>query len=168
MMMRRPLSIERAYALFGLLLGTLPPAAIFYKVFGDAVARHNFQWGLFLLLLAMNVVCGIMGRFIGSKLTRMAAAIEAASDNHFIRVLFIPFLIGMIWGAATGAAGGLIFVGIGAIFGAMFAIPVGILAFALFRPLHRWLAHGGMIETSQLWPLACGVVLTITALILGL
>lgn len=168
MMMRRPVSVERAYAMFGLLLGTLPPAAIFYRMFGDALARPSFEWGLFLLVLAMNIVCGLAGMFMGSKLNRMAAAIEAADDNYWIRVLFVPFLMGMIWGAGAGAAGGLVFFGIGAIFGVMFAIPVGILAFTLFMPLHRWLAHGGMIEASHLWPLACGVVMTITALILGL
>lgn len=168
MMMRRPLPVERAYGLFGLLLGTLPPAAIFYRLFGDEVVRHNFQWGLFLLLLAMNVVCGLAGRLIGSRLNGMVAAIDAAEDNRWIRMLFIPPLIGMLWGAGTGWAGGLVFFGIGAIFGALFAIPVSILAFALFMPLHRWLAHGGMIEAGHLWPLACGVVMTITALILGL
>jgi len=168
MMMRRPLSVERAYGLFGLLLGTLPPAAIFYRMFGDEVARQGFQSLLFLLLLAMNIVCGLVGTFLGSRFNGMVSAIDAAEDHRRIRMIFLPPLIGMLWGAGTGWAGGLIFFGIGAIFGAVFAIPVGILAFALFMPLHRWLAHGGMIEASHLWPLACGVVMTITALILGL
>lgn len=167
-MMRRPLSFERAYGLFGLLLGTLPPAAIFYRLFGDELARQGFPSVLFMLLLAMNVVCGIVGSFLGSRFNGMAAAIDAPEGNLWLRMLFIPPLIGMLWGAGTGWAGGLIFFGIGAIFGALFAIPVGILAFALFMLLHRWLAHGGMIEAGHLWPLACGVVMTITALILGL
>jgi hypothetical protein len=165
MMMRHPLSIKRAYAFFGMLLGTLPPAAIFYRLFGDQLSRTDIQTGLLLLLLAMNIVCCIAGRFIAAKLSGMADAIERAS---WMGTLVMPLVVGMLWGAAAGGLGGFIFFGIGSFFGAMFAIPVGILAFALFMPLHRLLARGGMIEASHLWPLACGVVMTITALILGL
>lgn len=168
MMMRRPLPVERAYGLFGLLLGTLPPAAIFYRMFGEEVARQGFPSVLFLLLLAMNVVCALMGRFLGSRFNGMVAKIDEAEDHSRLRMIFLPPLIGMLWGAITGWAGGLIFFGIGALFGALFAIPVGVMAFALFMPLHRQMAHGGMIEASHLWPLAWGVVMTLTALILGL
>ncbi len=80
----------------------------------------------------------------------------------------MALLIGWLWAIGTGAAGGLVFFGIGAIFGVSFAIPVGLLAFASFMPLHRLLARGGMIEAGHLWPLACGVTMTVTALILGL
>ena len=75
--------------------------------------------------------------------------------------------MGFAWGAITGAAGGAICFGIGAIFGALYAAPVGTLAFILFTPLHRLLARGGMIDARHFWPLACGVTMTITALILS-
>src|SRR5256885_4974763 len=32
--MRRPVTLERAYTLFGMLLGMLPPAAFFIRIFG--------------------------------------------------------------------------------------------------------------------------------------
>ena len=165
LMMQRPIDIKRAYGLFGLLLGVLPSAAIFYKLFGHALNRQEFEWGMFLLVLAMNVVCCLAGGLIASKLSGMAEAIERDS---WMAMLAMPLLLGLIWGIGAGAAGGLIFFGIGAFFGALCAIPVGILGFALFMPLHRLLAHDGMIEASHLWPLACGVTLTLAALILSL
>lgn len=162
-MMRRPISIRRAYAQFGMLLGTLPPAAIFYKMFWKEFAYQ--EPFMVLLILAMQVACCFAGRFFGSKLSLIVQGIERRS---WTKEIFMALLMGWLWAIGTGAAGGLVFFGIGAIFGAVFAIPVGLLAFALFMPLHRLLARGGMIEAGHLWPLACGVTMIVTALILGL
>jgi len=166
MMMRRPVSIERAYALFGLLLGALPSAAIFLKLFGrhssfSQILFSGWSW----LFLLSSILCGLAGRFTGSKLSSGA---DIAERDSWVRMLFNAPLIGMLWGLCTGVLGGIILFYFGAIFGAIFAMPVGLLAFMLFMPLHRLLAHGGMIEAQHLWPLACGVTLTLTALILGL
>lgn len=166
MMMRRPVSIERAYALFGLLLGALPSASIFLKLFGrhsssSEILLSGWSW----LFLLSSIACGLAGRFIGSKLSSGA---EVAERGSWVRMLFNAPLIGALWGLCTGVLGGFILFYFGAIFGAIFAIPVGMLAFMLFMPLHRLLSHGGMIEAQHLWPLACGVTLTLTALILGL
>jgi len=165
MMMRRPVSARRAYALFGLLLGTLPPAAIFYRVFGYALSQNTEGGGLLLIILAMNVACALAGRFIASKISSVAENVE--SDSWLKMLLLSPF-VGIFWGACTGALGGMVFFVIGAFFGALCAMAVGIVAFALFMPLHRSVARGGMIEAGHLWPLACGVTMAITALILGL
>jgi hypothetical protein len=166
MMMRRPVSIERTYALFGMLLGAFPPAAIFFKVFGSELSRPGiFLSGRFLLVLAMNVVCCFAGRFFGSK---MGLMLKGIGRRSWTKELLLALFVGWCWATGTGAAGGLVFYGIGAIFGSLFAIPVGLLAFALFLPLHRSFARGGMIEARHLWPLACGVTMTLTALILGL
>lgn len=165
MMMRRPVSMRRAYALFGLLLGTLPPAAIFYRLFGNILGHSTEAGWLFLLLLAMNVACAAAGRFVASRLSGAAETVESGS---WPRLLVLSPFLGMVWGALTGALGGLIFFVIGAFFGALCAMIVGVLTFSLFMPLHRSLARGGMIEAGHLWPLACGVTMAITALILGL
>ncbi|HVG31725.1 MAG TPA: hypothetical protein VM911_01535 [Pyrinomonadaceae bacterium] len=166
MMMRRPVSIEKAYALFGLLLGALPSAAIFLKLFGShSSVLQTLVSGWTLLFLLSSIACGLAGRFIGSKLSQTVEVLERSSWS--IQLFTAPFL-GTVWGATTGALGGLILFYFGAIFGAIFAAPVGLLAFMLFMPLHRLLSHGGMIEAQHLWPLACGVTLTMTALILGL
>ena len=111
----------------------------------------------------MNVACALAGAFFGSKLSGMASVVER---DHWFLMLIESVVIGFIWGVATGAVGGLIAFGVGAIFGAIIAAGVGMLAFGLFVPLHRLLARGGMIDARHLWPLACGVVVVITALIL--
>ena len=77
-------------------------------------------------------------------------------------------LTGLCWGLVTGAAGGLVAFGLGAIVGVICAVPIGVCAFVLFTTLHRPLARGGMIDARHFWPLACGITLTISALILGM
>jgi hypothetical protein len=166
MMMRRPVSIKRAYALFGLLLGVLPSAAIFLKMFGShSSVLQILVSGWTLLFLLSSIACGLAGRFVGSKISSMA---ELSERDRWGKMVFVAPLIGALWGMCAGAMGGFILLGVGALFGYMFALPVGLVAFSLFMPLHRLLAHGGMIEAQHLWPLACGVTLTMTALILGL
>ena len=156
LLMRRPVAASEAYGYFGLLLGTLPPAVIFIKLFGPR---------FFALTIFMNVVCALAGGFFGSKLSRMASAAER---DHWGLMLVEAVFIGCMWGAITGAAGGVIVFGIGAFFGAAIAACVGALAFLLFVPLHRLLARGGMIDARHLWPVAYGVVTLISALILGM
>jgi hypothetical protein len=82
-------------------------------------------------------------------------------------LLMLP-LMGTVWGAVAGGAGGLVFFGIGSLFGIVCAVPVGIVAFTLFTPLHRLLARGGMIDARHFWPLACGINMIVSALILGM
>ena len=164
-LMRQPIPTQKAFALFGTLLGTFPPAAIFLRFFGEAMTRPFFPVPVLLMLLCMNVICCLTGRYLGFKMSRMVSAVE---HDSWSLMLFESLIIGFTWALGTGAAGGLLFFGIGAFFGAAFAIPVGVLAFALFVPLHRLLARGGMIDRRHLWPLACGVVMVITALILGM
>jgi hypothetical protein len=165
LLMQRPISTEKAYALFGLLLGTFPPAAIFYRDFGGELTHPYFQLDWFFLLLAMNATCSFVGRRMGARVSRWLDDEENTSRTW---KFFMSLTAGISWGVLTGAAGGLPFLGIGAIFGALYALPVGMLAFPLFASLHRPLARGGMIDARHFWPLACGVVMFITALILGL
>jgi hypothetical protein len=47
------------------------------------------------------------------------------------------------------------------------AVPVAAAAFPVFALLHRAHTRDGMIEEGRLWPLAFGVPLTATALILS-
>ena len=163
LLMRRPLTARRTYALFGLMLGVFPPAAIFTELFG-----YGFSGGsgiLFLIFLFMNLICAVVGYWMGVVLSGSIADWERRSWSA---MLLLVMVLGMGWGAATGAAGGFIFFGIGAIVGAYFAILVGAVAFPLFAVLHRLVWRGGMIDARHFWPLAAGVTMTITALILGL
>jgi hypothetical protein len=165
LLMTHPVSTQQAFARFGMLLGIFPPAAIFYRLFGRDLSQSAPSLEMILLLLAMNLICCFAGRYFGAKLSRMVAAVERDGWS----LMFIEaVIIGFLWGLCTGAVGGFLLYGFGAIAGAICAVPVGALAFALFIPLHRLFARGGMIDARDFWPLACCVVLSITALILGL
>jgi hypothetical protein len=163
-LMRRPVSTERAYALFGLLLGALPPPAIFFRFLHVLLPRNQRDYNdLFFFCLVMNVVCMLVGGIAGAKLGRRIDEIERQSWS---RMLLLAGLNGLLWAIATGAAGGAIVFIAGALFGATLMLPIGALAFVIFTALHRQVAHGGMIDARHLWPLACGVAAFIAALIL--
>ncbi|HEX8160327.1 MAG TPA: hypothetical protein VF538_00390 [Pyrinomonadaceae bacterium] len=160
LMMRRPVPTERAFARFGLLLGLLPPAAVFFRV---ALLFH-FAGALCLIFLPMLIACALMGRRMGAHAGRTFDESERASWG---RTMIDAMGDAFVWAAATGATGGAIFFGLGAALGLMCALPVALLAFALFAPLHRLLARDGMIDARHLAPLAWGINLTISALVLS-
>jgi hypothetical protein len=112
----------------------------------------------------MNVVCGLMGRKSGAVCGGRIDDYERASWH---RMSINAAGLGALWGLTTGAVGGVFFFGIGSLFGAFIALPFGLLGFLIFTLLHRLMARGGMIDARHVWPLACGVVLTIAALILS-
>ena len=165
-LMRRPVATRQAFASLGWLLGLLPPAAIFYRLFGYGfgLERDSGQFTFFLLCLLMNAACCVAGRLMGLYVGRFVDDVERRSWSF---LLVASMLMGMIWGVGAGGLGGMLFFGFGALFGAVCAVPVGMLAFMMFAPLHRSLARGGMMEACHLWPLACGVTMFIVALILS-
>jgi hypothetical protein len=160
LLMRRPVPTELAFARFGLLLGLLPPAAIFIRL---ALLFH-FAAAFYLIFTPMLLVCALLGRMTGANVGR---TFDESERGSWCRTLVDALEDAFIWAAATGAAGGAIFFGVGAIFGFVCALPVAMLAFALFAPLHRLLARDGMIDARHLAPLAWGINLTISALILS-
>lgn len=166
-LMRRPIATREAFAFFGLLLGAIAPAALFYRIFNYGVFMENSGFKCFffpLLFWAMNVVCCLMGRKMGGVFGGRIDNYERASWH---RICVCSAGAGALWGLTTGAVGGVLFFGGGSLFGALVALPVGMLGFALFTPLHRLMTRGGMIDARHFWPLACGVVFTIAALILS-
>ena len=171
LLMRRPVSTRDAYRLLGTLLGTLPPAAIFFHyLYSLGVPFSNplhRDWHLFsyCLCLAMNIICCLTGRWMGAPVGRL---VERAERGSWHRTILTMVGVGLLWGMVTGAAGGFLCFGIGAVFGALCAVMVGVSAFALFTPFHRLLARGGMIDARQLRPLAWGVTMLMTALIFGM
>ncbi|HYP52157.1 MAG TPA: hypothetical protein VEQ42_01375 [Pyrinomonadaceae bacterium] len=167
-LMSRPVDARAAYRLLGALLGLLPPAAIFYRLFGGALTEEGkplLAFGLFALLVAMNVVCWLVGRWTAG---RLASSVERAERGSWSKTIVLAGVCGLAWGFLTGAAGGLPFFGFGAIAGVACAVPGGVAAFVAFTIMHRALARGGMIDARHLRPLAWGVTLTFVALILGL
>ena len=167
-LMRRPLATREAFDLFGLLLGAIVPAAIFFRLFNYGIEAHGSGIKLLffpLLLWAMNVVCCLMGWKMGAV---FGARIDAYERASWHRMCVSAAGTGALWGLTTGAVGGVLFFGFGSLFGAFIALPVGILGFLLFTPLHRLMARGGMIDARHFWPLASGVTFGMAALILGL
>lgn len=160
--MRRPLTTEQAYRLFGTFLGLLPPLAIFDRWLSD-LSGNPGPWP-FVFCVAMNVVCCLVGRWFAGQLGQRLSNPRTRTRASF--AVFI-FLMVVAWSAVTGGAGGLLFFGIGAFFGAFAAAPVALVGFPLFAILHRLISRGGMIEARHTWPLAFGIPLTIAAMITG-
>ena len=166
------LTTEEAYAWFGTFLGLFPPFAIFARIVGGALAKEAtwrlptadglLFWGL--LFLGMNAVCCLVGRKMGASLGR-----RFGDPRRWRWPVFVSssLLMAVAWGVVTGGAGGAVGFILGAFFGMACAVAVALAAFPAFAVLHRLLSHGGMIEERRLWPLAFGVPLTMTALILS-
>jgi hypothetical protein len=162
--METPRTSAQAYALLGLLLGLLPPAAMFGRFLVSFDFRAKGDWGVLALCVVMNLVCCAVGRAMGLWAGGRAGDPRARASYELV---LVAALLGLCWGVVTGAAGGVLVFGIGALAGMMLATPVALAGFVLFAPLHRLLAHGGMIEARHLRPLAVGVAGVIAALILS-
>ena len=160
--MQRPLTTEQAYRLFGTFLGLLPPFALFERFLTETGSFKGFWPAAF--CVAMNVVCCIVGRWFGGYLGRWAGN---PRSRTLLGLGLTVFVMAIAWSVVTGGLGGLLFFGIGAIFGAFIAAPVALAAFPVFAILHRHLSRGGMIEARQVWPLAFGIPLTIAAMIMS-
>ena len=164
LLMSDPVPTPEAFAMLGTLLGLLPPAVIFFRLF-----RYGFDHSLgffwFIMCLGMNIICFAVGRALAERLGRR---IDEVERRTWPRMILATAVLGLLWGLATGTAGGALVFGVGAIAGIILAVPIGIVGFALFVPLHRLLARGGMIEERHLWPLACGVTGVIVATILSI
>lgn len=163
-LVKNPLTAEKAFAQFGLMLGAFPPMAIFGRFIANTSNRSEDSW-IILLLIFVNFVCAISGYFSGKLIGKMVA--ETEKWNWAMMILIAPF-IGILWGIMAGGAGGIFIFVIGAIFGAMIASAVGGLALPIFTIFHRWLKKGDVIEQNQFLPIALGITFTICAFILGL
>lgn len=180
----RMLTTREAYAWFGTFLGLFPPMAIFARLLGGAQAGRPDDTNLLLLwgflFLLMNAVCCLVGSMLGGLVgNAFGEPRQRTAGVH----LSYSLVMAILWGAATGAAGGAVailagaFLGvavglIGCLFGAccgfLCAVPVAVATFPLFALHHRAVSHNGMIAAGRLWPLACGIPLTAAALILNL
>ncbi|HEV3468577.1 MAG TPA: hypothetical protein VG148_04600 [Pyrinomonadaceae bacterium] len=162
--MQSPRTSAQAYAALGTLLGLLPPAAMFGRFLSSFKPGHGEWLAPLAFCVVMNVICCVVGRVMGSWL---GGRVGDPRGRTCYELPFVALLGGLIWGVITGASGGVIVFGIGAVAGVMLAVPVALAGFTVFAPLHRLLSHGGMIEARHLRPLALGVAGAIAALILS-
>jgi len=163
--MQRPVTTEKAYSYFGLMLGTLPPMSFFIKFAIDSrVFESDGAWFV-IVLLFVNAATATAGYFSGKFIGRAARQVET---YRWPTMLAVAPLLGILWGMIAGGAGGLIIFLIGAIFGAVIGGAVGAVALPVFAAFHRVLKRGDVIEYKHLLPLALGIALTISSFILGM
>ncbi|HEV2863262.1 MAG TPA: hypothetical protein VGX48_19770 [Pyrinomonadaceae bacterium] len=160
----RAFTPSEAYAWFGAFLGLLPPAAIFGRFLYSLGGGEKILYPL-LICVSMTAVCGLVGRAFAAHVGRLVGEPHRRSWPFF---LFGSLLLALLWGLVTGAAGGAVCFGFGALFGPLFAVPVALAAFPVFATFHRLLSRGGMIEARSLWPLAYGIPGVIAATILSI
>lgn len=160
-----PLTFEKTFANFGLMLGTIPPISIFARFLMDSGNFRNEEIWIFGLVAIVISISATVGYFSGKLVGKTVRELEKMPWMLMMGAL--PF-IGMLWGIAAGGAGGLIIFVFGAVFGAMFGAAVGSIALPLFVILHRLMKKGEMIDRKHFLPFAFGVSLLISAFILGL
>lgn len=163
--MSHPISIERSFAYFGLLLGSLPPASIIFAIFysSASVAREG-SW-LLSLMIAANILTATVG-YLSGKLAS-DSVLQIREFPVWSQFALLP-LIGLSWGAISGGIGGALILIYGGFFGALIGGAVGMVAVPLFVLLHRLVSYADTIERKHFLPIASGITLTISALILGL
>lgn len=161
--MRRPLDSRTAFAYLGLMLGAFPPASFFLSYLVSNGASDEV-W-IAALLFWVNLVTAATGFFLGKVVGSILSNFGKQSFTFF--ALLTP-LIGFLWGAICGAAGGVFIFVIGAFFGAFIGGIVGAVALPSFLLVHRQLKTGDIIEFKHFLPIAAGITFSICAFILNL
>jgi len=160
-LMKTPLSLEKTFSYFGLILGAFPPAAMFIRF---AVDGRVDGW-VFGVMFIINLISAVVGFFSGKVVAKAVRFFETKSWSAMI--LMMP-LVGLLWGMITGGAGGVIIFIFGAFFGAILGGMVGGLALPVFTIFHRLMKKGENIELKHFLPIAFGVTFIICGFILGL
>jgi hypothetical protein len=167
-LMKNPITNEKAFARFGLMLGIFPPMVIFGS-FLVSEFLHNpttDKWLFVFLLPFINIICAVVGYYSGKHI--ISKLVEKTETLTWSKMILLSPLIGILWGIITGGIGGVFIFVIGAFFGAMIASIVGSAALTTFTAFHRLLKRGDSIEQKHFLPLAFGITATICAFILGL
>jgi len=164
-LMENPLSIEKTFAYFGLLLGVFPPLAMFIKFFSEKGIFRSEDFWIIGVVAIINLISAIVGYFSGRLVGKIVFELEKLSWTKMI--LALPF-IGIFWGILAGGAGGIIVFVVGAIFGAMLGGAVGGIALPAFTLFHRLMKKGDKLDRKHFLPIGFGIVLIISAFILGL
>lgn len=160
-----PIDSKESIGYFGLLIGTLPPFALLLKLVGETASG----WQMSALFLSLLAVAGIATGLAGFASRRfVASAIESSSRLRLPNRIAALSLIGLAWGTASGAIGGLFIFVIGSIFAGILGGVVGAIALPLMIGLRSLVSHGDLVEMRHFRPIALGITLTLCALILGI
>ena len=164
--MSRPISSARVYSYFGLLIGTLPPFALALKIAGETMPSDQARLLSLTLLLAISGhAAGLAGywsgRFIPAAMDRIATLRQ---PNRIAMVS----LLGLAWGAFSGAIGGVFIFIVGSVFAAIAGGLVGAVALPVLVALKSTVSRGDFVELKHFQPIALGISLTLCAFVLGL
>lgn len=164
-LMSNPLSMEKTFAYFGLLLGTFPPMAMFTRFFFEKGVFRVEDFWILGVVAVVNLIAAIVGYFSGKLIAKIVGELEKLSWHYMI--LALPF-VGIFWGMLAGGAGGMVIFLVGAFFGAALGGAVGAAALPAFTIFHRFLKKGDLFDRRHFLPIAFGIVFAISAFILGL
>ncbi len=164
-LMTCPIDSRKAFAYFGLMIGSLPPFALVLRIIGETMPADRIPLMFLILLTAAGVVTGVAGyasaRFIPSALDRV-------SNFRLPNRIALVTLIGFAWGSVSGAVGGLFLFIVGALFAGIAGGGIGAMTLPILVLFHSALRRGDFIEIKHFLPIAFGITLTLCALILGL
>ena len=164
LLMTRPMDSRQAFGTFGGMVALLPPLALVLKISVlDGFHRPN---GLILLITAAALVASIVAYKLGRGY--VPGAVRYVSEFSFPNRVALWAIIGLFWGAISGAAGGLVIVLVGSIFAGIAGGIVGAIAVPIMVALHSSMRAGDLIETKHFLPIAFGITLSICAFVLGL
>ena len=142
----------------------MPPASLAVKAISEGAGTGSSDALFLILLLTAAVVTGMVGyatgRFVPGLIGRVA-------DFRIPNRIAMFSLIGVAWGAVSGAAGGLFLFVIGAIFAGIAGGIVGAITVPILIVFHNALRRGDLIEIKHFLPIAFGLTLSLCALILG-
>lgn len=163
--MRGRLKISQAYRWFGFLLGSVTPAAIVAKALANDVTIGNDELLFTMLITLAGLLAGTAGYFSG-KLA--AKTVERAKKFSLPNRAAVIAFVGMTWGIACGAVGGLLIFLIGAIPAAFIGGITAAATLPIFATLLDLARRGDQVGLSHFLPISLGIVLSIAAFILGL
>ena len=163
--MRRPVKISQAYRSFGFMLGSTPPAALVVKLAANTNRFDVEAFGFAMLVVLGGLVAGTAG-YLSGKLT--AKTVKRAERFSFPNRAALIAFVGMTWGIACGAAGGLVIFLIGAIPAAFIGGVTAAISLPIFSTVLDLVRRGDRVAFGHFLPLALGIVLTMIAFVFGL
>ena len=172
-LMKNPLSPERVFSYFGLLLGTFLTAVFFLEI-----SPPHISAGQITVLLLINTIPALIGYLSGKIVGKWVSHLEKSPWRTMMAVM--PFL-GLLWGSLS--VGTFMFlVGIavcilgnltfsdpafitGVIYSAITGGTVGTVVLPVFAVFHRLLKRGDKMDRKNFLPIAFGITFVVSAFI---
>ena len=117
-----PIDSKKVFAYFGFMIGVMPTFALVFKMIGESMPAERVPVLFIILLAAAGIATGLAGYATGRF---VPSAVNGFSNFSLPNRIAILSLVGFVWGAASGAIGGLFLFFIGAIFASIAGGIVG-------------------------------------------